>query len=97
MKNNGKKYKGNLGRVQEIAEKLEQDAETCWRRAGEMRELAIDCLGNINHDVVRDIQKLSAKSTGLGEAAREIREIINGKISCKEELGKDLNMDHVES
>ena len=90
MKNNGKQYKGNLGRVQEIADELHAEAERCWRRAGEMRDLAIDCLGNINPDVVRDIQKLSAKSAGLSEASKRICELVAGKNK------EGLNMDHVE-
>jgi hypothetical protein len=79
VKNNTKNFKGNLGRVQDIAQDLDDEAYGCWQKANTLRDKAVDCLGNVNQSIVDEIRILSAKSIGLGRAAKSIKEILNRK------------------
>ena len=81
MKQNKKRFKGNLAKIQQIASSLKEEADKLWNEADILRDLAIDCLGNVRQGVVRNIMTLSAQSMGLSKAAKQIEDMLAGKDS----------------
>ena len=72
-------FKGNLGRVQEMVDKLRIDAGEYWQKAERCRTMAVDTLGNINHAAVHETMVLSAQSIAFNRAADRLSDLLSNK------------------
>lgn len=79
IKNSKPGFKGNLGRIQEIANELRGEAEACWREADEKRKLAMNLLGNVDSTIQHQVMVLSAKAVAYHEVSQAINKLLEGK------------------
>lgn len=86
MKNNPKPvFKGNFGKLQEIADSLIQKSECCWREADAKRTTGMDMLGRIDVDAQHEVMILSAKAIAYKQVAQVIDMLLRGKekrVAC---------------
>ncbi len=80
MKNNTKPvFKGNLGKLQEIADSLIFESECCWREADAKRRTGMDMLGRIDVDAQHEVMVLSAKAIAYKQVAQAINILLEDK------------------
>ncbi len=76
-------FKGNLGKLQKIADSLIFESECCWREADAKRKTGMDMLGNIDINVQHEIMILSAKSIAYKQVAQMIDKLLENKEKQK--------------
>lgn len=80
MKNNTKPvFKGNLGKLQEIADSLIFESEICWKEADIKRKTGMDMLGRIDVDAQHEVMVLSAKAIAYKQIAQVIIILLENK------------------
>ncbi len=72
-------FKGNLGKLQEIAANLATESSRCWKEADERRRTAMSLLGAVDLMAQHEIMVLSAKAVAFREVAQEINDMLDGK------------------
>lgn len=75
----GNLFKGNLHKIEKIADELEADAGKCWDKADRLRDLAVDRLGNVNQMVLEELKANEAERKGYERAVKRIRELLEEK------------------